>query len=336
MHERTSGSRAARRSITVAATALAVLIVVVSSLLLGGSGATRATAPASDSPNFEPFVLPTTTIDLNRSQSAGIYVPEYVALNNSTTLTKLPAALTVTAGTCKWVTVQNLTSAASPATVFHNVEYANETAANESGTLLSHSSSFKVCGGAGVWINFVYWTFGVYVFDGTGLAVTPAPKVVYVTYGDWPGVSAGPAPAMYPFSSTSDLSLTVASNLSFEVTFSRYNTSTSCDVTGQVCAYTTYTFVSASSGASVNTTATLIFGTIAGVTGYAKANSAYSNWTIGYTSATVNANTGLGGFFEDTSSFFSEVFVQFWYLWILVLLVVIVIALMGRDRRGRR
>jgi len=156
MFEEKDRTRARHGSITGAAAVIAVLLVVVSSLLIGASGAMRGSTPPT---GLEPAVIPAaladTAIDLNRSQSSGTYVAEYVVLNNSTTLTALPAALTVTASTCKWVTVENLTEAAKPSSSFHNVEYANVTAANGTGTVVTHSDSFKVCGGSGMWINFV-------------------------------------------------------------------------------------------------------------------------------------------------------------------------------------
>ncbi len=331
MQEGAGRKRAGLRLITGAATVLAVLIVVVSALLIGGSGGVRGAAPGSESSHFEPFLLPTTTIDVNRSQSAGTYVNEYVTLNNSTTLTKIPVSLTVTASTCKWVTVENLTAAASPKSVFHNVEYANETAANASGTVLSHSDSFKVCGGAGVWINFVYWTFSIYDFSSSGLGVNST--VTLGGFSDWAGTTVAPGNVSATIGPSAVAQFIVASNETFTANFpALVNGPTSCDFSGQLCSYTQYSYVSSADALNVTKSHAIAFTKASGLL----VTAAYENWTIGYSSATVSANTGVGGFFAGTDSFFQEVFVQFWYLWIVGLLVIALIVGMARNRKGRR
>ena len=333
MHERTSGSRAGRRSITVAASVIAVLLVVVSSLLIGASGAMRGSSPPT---GLEPAVIPAaladTAIDLNRSQSSGTYVAEYVVLNNSTTLTALPAALTVAASTCKWVTVENLTEAAKPSSSFHNVEYANATAANGSGTVVTHSDSFKVCGGSGMWINFVYWTFSIYEFASSGLGVNGT--VTLGGFSDWAGTTAAPANVTATIGPDSVAKFTVASNLTFTaVVPPSVDGPNSCDATGQVCSFTRYSFVSAADASNVSNTRSIAFTRASGLL----VTAAYENWTVGYSGSTVSDDTQLGGFFAGTSSFFQEVFVEFWYLWIVGLLAVgIVLALARGGKRGRR
>jgi len=330
MTEIRSAKRARLGPITVAATALAVLIVVVSALLIGGSGATRGAAPGAESSHFEPFALPTTTIDLNRTQTAGTYVNEFVTLNNSTTLTKLPVSLTVTASTCDWVTVENFTTAASPKSVFHNVQYANESAANASGTVLSHGDSFKVCGGAGVWVNFVYWTFSIYRFASTGLDVNST--VGLGGFSDWSGTTVAPANVTTTIGPSSVAQFIVASNETFTATFpSSVNGPTSCDFSGQICSYAQCSYVSAADALNVTKSHTVAFTKSSGLL----VTAAYENWTVGYYSATVSANTGVGGFFVGTDSFFQEVFVQFWYLWVVGLLVVALLVGMARNRKGR-
>jgi hypothetical protein len=331
MHERTSGSRAGRRSITVAASVIAVLLVVVSSLLIGASGAMRGSSPPTE---LEPAVIPAaladTAIDLNRSQSSGTYVAEYVVLNNSTTLTALPAALTVAASTCKWVTVENLTEAAKPSSSFHNVEYANATVANGSGTVVTHSDSFKVCGGSGMWINFVYWTFSIYEFSSTGLGVSST--VTLGGFSDWTGTTVAPANLSATIGPSAVAQFIVASNETFTATFpALVNGPTSCDFSGQLCSYTQYSYVSAADALNVTKSHTVAFTKASGLLVAA----AYENWTVGYSSATVSTNTGVGGFFAGTDSVFQEVFVQFWYLWIVGLLVVALIVGMARNRKGR-
>jgi len=330
---RSVGKRARLKWITGAATVIAVLLVVVAGLSVGGWGAARGGTPAVGlAENLVPAALPSTAIDLNRSQSAGMYTPEYVTLNNSTSLVRLPALLTVTADTCKWVVVENLTTSASPASPFHNIEYANETADNASGTVLSHADAFRVCGGSGVWINFVYWTFSIYEFSATGLGVNAT--VTLGGFSDWGGTTVAPANVSARIGPDSVGKFTVASNLTFIATFeATVNGPNSCDYTGQVCSYTQYSFVSAADSANVSKSPRVVFSHASGllVTG------AYENWTVGYSSATISDNTGVGGFFADTSSFFQEVFVEFWYLWIVGLLGIGLVASVARRKgRGRR
>ncbi|MHB8351131.1 MAG: hypothetical protein ACYDFT_00305 [Thermoplasmata archaeon] len=283
-----------------------------------------------------PFTELATELNISRSQSgAGTYVPEYVAFNNSSTLNKLPFFGTAING-CRWVTIENLTAPSAPKSPFHNVQYVNVTAANASGAIDAHQwqTSFRLCAGSAAWINYAYWTYGVYDFTTTGLVPS---ATATVTFGAYPGTTAVPS-TLTP--SLSTVSLTIASNLSFSISFpSPVNSATTCDATGQICHYQAYSFVSASlTGTStVNTTGTITYGKLGTVTGYALVSAAYANWTAGYTNATVQANTAIGGFFSAGGSFFNQWIMQFWYLWFLVILVLVIVALAARGgRRGRR
>ena len=319
------------RTITVAATVFAVLVLLLmSSLLIGGSGANRGAAPDTASAHFEPLALPTTTIDLNRSQSAGTYVHEYVTLNNATALTALPASLTVVAAACDWVTVANFTSAASPASVFHNVQFHNVTSGNNTGNLADKGSGFKICGGGSVWLNYVYWTYSIYQFSTASL---PTNGTVTVTFGNWSGTTKGPAAVSAPFGTTAAFKLTVASNLTFTVTLPREtNSSTSCSQLGQVCSFQRYVFSAATDTANTSASNVIAFTSASGL----RVTAAYENWTAIYTNSTIQANTGIGGFFVGAGSAFQSYVVQFWYLWILGLLAVALVAAIGASRRRRR
>ncbi len=320
--------------ITAAAAVLAVLVLVVTSMAfapVAGAGAVRGNTPAQISPSVVlPSALANTAIDLNRSQSAGTYVNEYVTLNNSTTLTKLPAALTVVASTCKWVIVANLTEAASPASVFHNVQFHNVTSGNDTGNLADKGSGFKVCGGTGVWINYVYWTYSVYQFSTTTLATN---GTATVKFSDYPGMTTGPSSVSAPFGSNYALDLTVATNLTFTVTLPyQTNSSATCADLGQVCSFTRYTFSAATD--TTNTSASNVISFT--VASKLLVTAAYENWTVSYTSASISANSGVGGFFESANTLFQQVVVQFWYLWILGMLVVALVGAIASHPKRRR
>ncbi|MGI0130386.1 MAG: hypothetical protein ACREEC_09595, partial [Thermoplasmata archaeon] len=291
---------------------LALLLVVLTGLTPGGPGGLHgSTSAAKSSSGFSPDVLANTVIDLNRSQSpSSAYVPEYVALNNSTTLTKLPAFLTVLASTCEWVTVENLSEAALPASSFHNVQFYNVTGGNDSGTSITHANSFKVCGGTGLWINFVYWTYSIYRYSFTGLGV--ASTMTLGGFSDWSGTSIAPANVTAAIGPSDVASFKVASNLTFTAVLpAAVNGPNGCDTTGQICSYTQYSYVSAADASNVSKTRSIAFTAASGL----RVTAAYENWTVGYSSTTVSDNTGLGGLFAGTDSFFQTVFVDFWYLW---------------------
>ncbi|MGC2359231.1 MAG: hypothetical protein WA691_02865 [Thermoplasmata archaeon] len=332
MHERKGDRGARRKTITGTATAFAVVVLLIAVVFLDGGSPSYDSAPSTGSSNvLVPAVLAGATIDLNRSQTSGTYDPEYVSLNNTSTLTRIPVSLTVAVGSCRWVSVENGTEAAIPRSVFHNVEYANETTANASGTVLSHTDGFRVCGGSGVWINYVYWTFSVYQFSAPTLGVNAT--LTLGGFSDWSGTTLAPPNVSEEIGPSTTAQFIVASNLTFMAILpTPVNGPNSCDYTGQVCSFTQYALVSATDVANTSVAAKIAFSKASGL----PVNAAFENWTVGYSSAKVSDNTGVGGFFSDTQSFFNAVFVQFWYLWILLLLVVIVVALATRRKGGRR
>ncbi len=321
-----SGKKGRLATITAAATVFAALAL----LLLTGAplGSPLASQHEQAQGQFSTFAIATTTIYLNRSQSSGTYVSEWVTLNNSTTLTKLPATLTVVASTCRWVTPENLTQAASPASIFHNVQLHNVTSANDTGNLAAKISGFDVCGGHQYWLNYVYWTYSVYRFAQTGLGVNATMHLG--AFSDWPGTTTAPANVSATIGPNAVAQFIVATNLTFTAVLpTPVNGPTTCDATGQICSYEQYTYSTASDTTNVTTSASIVFSAASGL----RVTAAYENWTVGYKSASVSANTQIGGFFSATNSAFQGIVVQFWYLWILVALVVIVIALVYHRRR---
>ena len=308
----------------------AVLLVALSGAYVGGAALARGSAPGeAASTGFVPFALANTAIDLNLSEQGGApYQAEYVTVNNSTTLTKLPAALTVVASTCLWITIENLTEPLKAASVFHNLQFHNRTSANDTGSVAGGgASAFKICGGGSTWLNYQEWTYSIYQFSTASLGTN---GTATVKFSDYPGMTTGPAAVSAPFGTTYALSLKVATNLTFTVTLpEQTNSSTSCSELGQVCSLTRYTF-----SAATDTTNTSVSNVIAfTVASKLLVTAAYENWTVSYTSASISANTGVGGFFAGTSTAFQTYVVQFWYLWILGLLVVALVAAIASKRR---
>jgi hypothetical protein len=322
----------------VLAVALLCLTGLASPSAAGPTTAFHSAGPVTDGAHglasVRPSGLATTVIDLNRSQSGGTYVAEYVTVNNGTTLHILPASLTVTAGACDWITIQNLTVAATPASSFHNVQYRNVTIANASSTVKATmgTHSFDICGGSGWWINFVYWSFSIYDFTSTTLPVNGS--IGFSAFSDWPGTSTAPPAFTANFGTSSAVSARIASNLTtFTVTLpTLVNGSTTCTDLSQVCSFEQYSFVSATDTANLSTSRVIVFSTASGL----RVSGTWENWTVGYSAASISANTGTGAFFADTSTFVTEVFVQYYYLWILAVIVLIIVgvAASGSRRRG--
>ena len=318
----------------MAGTILAVLMVLLTGAFVGGAGQLRGATPDQGNAHLSPFVIPNTVIYLNRSQSAGTYISEYVSLNNSTTLTKLPTTLTVVAATCKWVTVLNTTAAASPASIFHNVQYRNVTATNATGTVLAHgtTTSFKICGAAQAWVNYIYWSYSVYRFSAPTLGQNATMTVG--GFSSWPGTSTGPANVSATIGPKTTAQFIIASNLTaFTVVFPKSATgATTCDVTGQICSYPTWSFVSAADLANTSASNSILFNAASGL----RVTGAYENWTVGYHETNVSANTQLGGFFAQSGADFQSFIVTWWWAIVFLLLVIAPFAMIASQRRRRR
>ena len=331
-------ARLGRTTVAAAVIAVfAVLLMALSGAYVGGAALARGSAPGeAASTGFVPFALANIAIDLNLSEQGGApYQAEYVTVNNSSTLTKLPAALTVVASTCLWITVENLTEPLKAASVFHNLQFHNRTSANDTGSVAGGgASAFKICGGGSTWLNYQEWTYSIYDFSAPNLGT---PGIASATFGDWPGMTTGPLPVpgavpagFTDIGGAKVFQLVVPSNLTFTVTLPfQTNSSTSCSELGQVCSFTRYTFSAATDTANTTASSAIAFT----VASKLLVTAAYENWTVSYTSASISANTGIGGFFAGSSSLFQTVVVQFWYLWILGFLVIALVAAIASKRR---
>lgn len=291
-----------------------------------GSNAATAAHPV-------PSALADTLIDLNRSQSSGTYVNEYVLVNNGTTLYKLPASLSVTANACDWITIANTSEAANPASVFHEVQYQNVTTANATGTVEygpSHTS-FRACGGDLWWINYVDWSYSIYRFSTTTLPVNGT--VTVGNFSVWPGTTTGPTAVKTNISDRTVVSFKIAANLTaFTVTFeSPINGPQNCSDLGQVCGYTEYRFVSVFDSANTSSSSSVHFTRSDGLL----VTDAYENWTVEYNTTSQSTSTGLGGFFTESTAIFERVIVGYWYLWVVLLLLVIAGSALSGSRRRR-
>jgi len=340
MDENRGRQKSRALGITVAA---AVIAVVASLLLTGGLSALGAHSPTSATPTqsgLRADVIATTTIYVNRSQGTApystteSYVGEFVSLNNSSTLTRIPVSLTVTASTCKWVSVLNLSTTVD---TFDSVVYLNVTSANATGTATVSGTfaapatvtAFKACGGNAYWVNFGVQAYHIYNFAATSLTLPTNATLSKATY---PGATTSTKTTEYALAAKGSLSLKIPAHEAFDLSFPAYvNGSISCDLTGQICTLPQDSFVSAANGGNVSKTPDLTF-----FAGNSTA-SAYSNWTLSYKSGTASANTYIGGFFADAQGGFESYVVDLWYVWVLGLLVLAVGVLLVRSgRRGGR
>ncbi|HEV2520729.1 MAG TPA: hypothetical protein VGX00_09000 [Thermoplasmata archaeon] len=314
----------------------AVLVVVLTGMLTGGGLSPTAQSGRGSNAHLSPFATPVTSIYVNRSQSSGTYVGEFVTLNNSSTLTRIPSGLiTVKSATdCRWVTVVNVTSSSVPVSIFHNVKYTNVTAANASGTKVAglNTVSFKACGGNAYWVNFVYWTYSVYNFASTGLGVNVT--ITAQNFSAWPGTTTVPGAVSAKVGPKAVAQFIIATNLTtFSIVFpSTANGSTSCDATGQICSYTQWKFVTASDTTNSTKADPIVFSAASQF----RVTAAYENWTLSFSNGSVSVNTAIGGFFSMTGTAFQQFVVNFWFVWIVVLLGVVASVLYLTDGMKRR
>jgi hypothetical protein len=325
--------RVSRAFVVTAAAAVIAVFALLLTVALAPIG-----APASSQSGARVAVVGDTTIYLNRSQGTAPYsttenyVGEFVSLNNSSTLTRIPTTLTVAASSCKWVAVENLSTTVD---TFDSVLYVNVTSGNATGTSVvagtfaapATLSAFKACGGSAYYVNYAAQAYHVYNFAAPTLTIRTNATLSKATY---PGATTSTKATEYAIAAKGTLSLKIPAHESFDLSFlAVVDGPTSCDVTGQICSYPTATFVSATNGANVTASPDLTFFAANSTA------SAYSNWTLEYKSGTASANTPIGGFFADSRSAFVSYVVDLWYVWIVALLVVAVI-LLARDDRPRR
>ncbi len=311
--------------------------VLASPVSAGGSLVATHQEPASKVhvSVVHPAAIGAAQLYINRSQSAGTYVKEFVSLNNSTTLTILPlnGGTATTFHGCEWVTVVNATTTIS-GDAFHTVRYAKVTDGNNTGTLVQGQAkaSFDACAGNAYFVDYTYWTYSIYDFTakvlGTNSTLSVTTGRYPATANAWPGnftVAIGPKTVAV---------VKIASNLSFNVSAtSPVDGATTCTASSfsQLCSFPEWTFSlfdQAASGTSV-TTNPIVFG---GLTGITLVTGTYSNWTVTYTETNVSANTATGAFFLNLESWLSLIFVDFWYVWLL--LIVVVVVYYGATHRG--
>jgi hypothetical protein len=338
MKQNADGKRARLWTITGAATVFAVLFL----LLLTAAPPTATGLPHGEVPGASasavrtalavPDATPATQIYINRSQTSGSYVAEYIQLNNSSTLHAIPYSLTSIDG-CRWVQVVNESTAVG---TFHAVVYNNVTKSNGTSMIVAQNwqSAFDVCAGAAVWVNYDYWTYGIYDFS---TATLGASGKITVTFGKYPGSTAIPNPIVVGFDNDESLALKVSSNLTFTVAFPLFANSTNVS-TSTGGSHFEYEFVSATyvEGTTVNKTGTVVFGK-----GYASlASATWSNWSIAYTNTTVTFTTPTGAFILEFDNFWQTWIVDYAVYWIFGIIIAVVLLAVyvgvenGRKRRA--
>ncbi|MFI5417810.1 MAG: hypothetical protein ACHQ2Y_02780 [Candidatus Lutacidiplasmatales archaeon] len=314
-------------SITGVATVIAAIALLILSGVVGSVPPSETHGERRSSALFTPFAIPSTTIFLNRSQSSGTYVGEFVSLNNSSTPTRLPVSITVVASSCRWVSVLNTTTRVDS---FHSVLYAEVTVGNNSGTVLAGiaTTSLKVCGGQAAFVDFTYWTFADYAFFAPSLALKSNLTLVWFQF-------AAHAKAFvnrtFPIGGGFAASLQMGTNESFEVDFPKtVSGAASCNSIG-ACVTPSWTFSTAAIG-NPATNSSLV----PQLTFYQPTSASFQNWTAVYAETNASSTTPSGFFFVPTVNFLTLVFVGFWWAWILLVLVLVVIAAAWSGARRRR
>jgi hypothetical protein len=323
---------------TTSITGFAAVTAAITLLFLSGIPLVGAAPPASgdghqlSATGVSPSVIGASQLYVNRSQSSGTYVKEFVTLNNSSTLTVLPlnAGSATTFHGCEWVTVVNATTTVD---TFHVVRYAKVSTANGSGTTVAGLSklSFDACAGSAYWVDFTMWTYSVYDFTSKVLGIN---STLSVYFGRYAGSLGYPTNLSLVIGSKVVAQLKAPTNVSFNVTANAVNGNATCTASSfsQVCSYSRWTlslWSQASSGTSVTTNPF----EVGGATGLTPVGATYSNWSVIYTESNVSANTPTGAFFVSAGGWLNTIFVQFWYLWVLLVVGVVVYV---AARSGRR
>lgn len=307
---------------------------VTSFVVRGSAPALTDGAAVGTRAAIHPAAIATTTIYVNRSQSAGTYVNEYVSLNNSSTLTKIPATLTVVASSCRWVTILNATVKVDS---FHSILYGSVSVGNATGTLYAGAgkSSYKICGGSASFVNYVLWTYSIYTFtaptlgntvtSGAGTVGLGNLTLVYETPTGYAGAAQVWLNKSYAFDVNHAVQIKIPINVSFQVSVpTTINQATTCDVTGQICNYQSWGLVSSTQAGTTNTT------TKGALTFAQPLSAAYVNWSSSYKSTNVSSNSAIGGAWV---AFANWVFA--WWLALLILFVLVIIGLAYYERDGR-
>lgn len=337
-HVRTDPEGRRRRTTGAAVTAILALFGVA--LFLGVGFAQVGVAPGPTTGGAAPvhvLATPATQIYINRSQSAGTYVKEFVSLNNSSTLTQLPYANTAikSANDCRWATVLNMTTKVD---AFHSIIYQELTSANGSGLVASSyrtpaggygsgvfaaSFSFKICGGTAEWVAYQQWTFTVYGFFAPRLTNQTTMKIVYLTPN---GGTRTYYNTTFPFGANFAVSRQVPTNYSTQFALPTSVTGpVSTDFAG-VTTTPSWAFQSASLGSPATNTST------SAVLTFAAQGALYANWTAAYQQSNATGGNVVSAFFETSDAF---IVAQATTIIILVALLVIVVAAVAVARRSR-
>ncbi len=312
-----------------------MILLAASVLLLSASPASAAPAAPGPTASAAPAAIPANTAYLNLSESGTTYYHEYVTENNTSTIYRLPLVFT---GKFVWITVLNLTTAEG---TFHSINYAQVTAANDSGTVVATEaqSGFEIRALNQYWVDYTYWTYSIYGISAPTLSYDgfSATGTFRATFGHYPGMTVGPAPINFTMNSSTIYDLKVSSNLTVSIVApSSLSVPTGCTAFGVHCVTMVWDFEEWSN-ASVGTVTSGETLTLGG-SGFTVKAGAYNNYTaVYYEPLNETGTNGTGGFILAQSiSVFDEVFVQFWYLWVLLIVGLLAYAYGTEGRRGRR
>ena len=310
---------------------LTVLLAVLAALLflVSSFGSATAAAPAMEgnsAVSLPSAAIPTTQINLNLSESGTSYYPEFVTLNNTSTIYRLPYVVT---SRFSWVTVLNLSRAEGP---LHSINYAQVTAANDSGTVVASSAQtgFEARGGQAYWVDYTYWTYNIYGFSAPGVAVAVN---LHISFGDYPGHTTGPANLTVPVGGGNFLSVKVSDNVTVSVLAPRELSQLgSCGFAGTVCNEELWNLTGWKNSSSTPSADPLLLG---GTSGLKIPLGGWDNYTAVYAASNTTTSTGTGSFILATESVLSSVFLTWWYLWVLLVVLLVAYAA-GRDRNPQR
>lgn len=310
-------------------TGAAAVIAVLAVLLLGGlsvpSVSPSSAGPAASS-HARPFVIPATTIFVNRSQTGGTYIYEAITVNNSSSLVQLPHSFTGVNG-CRWISVVNLTTNLD---ALDAVSYVNVTGANNSGTALAKNAlttGFDICGGHQAWVNYQKFSFDIYTFSFATLGANA--NLTFVNYSS--GGAVITVNKNFTILAGGSVALKVWTNETFTVRYPASATGTlSCSVFG-VCTTPSWAFTSASTALPIANTTTKTTAKFLSI-----GSTGYRNWTVYYTESNATSTTGGGAFVVAVGGFWTTWIVPFWWAWTLLIIAIVVVAAASASRHRAR
>jgi hypothetical protein len=320
-------------------TAVATVIAALALLVLSGIPGALPTSARGDSPSahLTSSTIATTAIYLNRSQSAGTYVAEYVAFNNTTTLHALPYVATVAASSCRWVSIINLTTTVSAP--FQYVQFVNATttlngtASGATADAIKGAGSlhaFEACGGHTYWSNYVLFSYAEYTFAFPTLGA--AAKATFENYST-PGNAAVTVNASLTMPAAGALTFKVWTNESFWIVLPK-NVTGAQSCTGasgdQTCTTPSWAFSAAATSLPIANSSTSVRFHF-----YATLATGYRNWTVTYTETNASTFSGAAAFVNSLGPDWTWLVDNAWWILTLIVVAVVVVYLLA-DRRGRR